>query len=763
MWCPRSGRRTPDGGSDLLAGCAPPTELDPTLRIELEDRVRELRAAALDLAVDLEALGASADIPPPLARRTLRWGVRGPADSAASRLRALLPATAEGPVPDPVAHPVTDPVTELARLGGGAGGIPGSAIRRGPVLLPAEPSPPGTTVSDQWRDLFGMIRPNLGLVPDDWTWRHHPDDHPWTGRTDDDGRGRVADAVVGPDRPGAVVRGVLDAWTETLPEGDVPVTAAFSFRTPGARPPQAILLAVPPSDGDDIDVDTARDVVRQAALLARARSVPPSRLGGLGALLPSAHLPAGERGGVKLASVPTFDDESVSHGLHIRLEPVPADPADVDEALRAEVGDPVWMLARQWQLGEHAGANASSPVRYRLQVSQTPLRAPVGRSYADPVRLPGEAVLEAASRDVLLPDPVGGRARDPWDPVGLWHHEELRAGVPPVPVAAPEHDGGVADWWSLDVRGTHAFSPRARWRQFTGLPGRMDYPGAPEPGWFTLEDRRRTVTGHLPDPSHVASLYFLDVVAGHATDWYLAGLATPPGHVVRLNDLSVVDSFGDVWPPPGESWRSDADGWTTPFRTAGLGEHDLVAWFATPPPLEGDVLEQVVMGIDEDADLLWVVEERVDGRDPNPPDAAVGLGLAASRGVEAGDRIVGTPPLRFRLTAPSPGPWHPYVAVDPAEDGPRRFRQGRLRVEKNGRLQDGSLPHRSSRFLATRRDGLLPEIDPAAVPAGGLRLERRWVLARGRDGLPVVWQQRRRIDPRTAPAFAVGHDRTTKR
>lgn len=95
---------------------------------------------------------------------------------------------------------------------------------------------------------------------------------------------------------------------------------------------------------------------------------------------------------------------------------------------------------------------------------------------------------------------------------------------------------------------------------------------------------------------------------------------------------------------------------------AGLGEHDLLSWFATPQPLEGDALEQVVPGVDGDADLLWVVEERIDGRDAPGPDAAVATGGAAVRGVEAGDKIAGTPPLRYWLTAPSPGPWHPYPA-----------------------------------------------------------------------------------------------------
>ena len=37
------------------------------------------------------------------------------------------------------------------------------------------------------------------------------------------------------------------------------------------------------------------------------------------------------------------------------------------------------------------------------------------------------------------------------------------------------------------------------------------------------------------------------------------------------------------------------------------------------------------------------------------------------------------------------------------------------------------------------------ELAASAVPNQGLRLERRHVLARGTDGSPVLWRQRRRL------------------
>lgn len=737
---------------------AAPAESTSEARARLRARLDRVRDGARTLRDELAALPADTPMTGHLATRALRWGLRGSAGAAAERLtQHLHESTPQGEV-----------ATDLRRLASPGRALPSHAeADRAPVLVPVEHGTPAVRAAASrsrldapWLEVFGRVRAALGGVPEGWAWRAHPDDEPWTGRPDAGGRAREADVAVGPRRlAGPAVAGVLDTWMETLPDRDVPVTGAFAFRTPGARAPQAILLAVPTRDDDDVDTTVARDVVGQAASLARARALPPDRLGAVGALLPSAHLPTAERGGFELPELP---EDDFSRGVHARLEPTPHDAGDLDRALEAEVADPVWALARQWQLGEHAGANASSPVEYTLRASHTRLRAPRGRAFADPVAVPGELVLEGAVGDVRVGgEPGTGNGGDPWDASALWHRTQLGVGaVRGAGMAARDHDGGLADWWSLDLGdlegGQALFTPAARTRSYRGLPGRMRYPGAPEPGWFTLEDPELTVMGHLPDPSHAAALFFLDVIGGHATDWYLTRLPTPGGHVLSVRSLTVRDSFGDLWEP--DALPGEADQWTTPFRTRGLGPLDLVAWFATTPPLQGPVLEQVLLGVDEDADLLWAVEERIDGHDAPGP-----AGPAASASTAGSDQWSVTPAVRYQLVGESPGAWHPY----PAEvgDGPRSYRQGRLRVaggrDGAGRPKDAPLPDPTSRFL--RESGRVHEIDPAGVPAGGLRLERRWVLARGRDGVPLLWQQRRRMTPRTAPAFAVGHDRTSAR
>ena len=55
-----------------------------------------------------------------------------------------------------------------------------------------------------------------------------------------------------------------------------------------------------------------------------------------------------------------------------RLEARPRTTA-FDRALRAELRDPLWMLCKQWQMGEFRGSDAGSPVSARLEVDTTQL------------------------------------------------------------------------------------------------------------------------------------------------------------------------------------------------------------------------------------------------------------------------------------------------------------------------------------------------------------------------------------------------------
>ena len=67
-----------------------------------------------------------------------------------------------------------------------------------------------------------------------------------------------------------------------------------------------------------------------------------------------------------------------------RLEGRPRS-GDLTRSLRAEVRDPAWMLARQWQFGEFEGEDAGTPIQAKMAAGVTPLkRIRLGRGEAAP-------------------------------------------------------------------------------------------------------------------------------------------------------------------------------------------------------------------------------------------------------------------------------------------------------------------------------------------------------------------------------------------
>jgi hypothetical protein len=106
---------------------------------------------------------------------------------------------------------------------------------------------------------------------------------------------------------------------------------------------------------------------------------------------------------------------------------------------------------------------------------------------------------------------------------------------------------------------------------------------------------------------------------------------------------------------------------------------------------------------------------------------------------------------------PIPPHWHPYVVE--TVDGRRRFVQGRA-ADLSGptaRL----LPPPASDLLIDPRGGNgrpVHQLEPGAIPAEGLRVERRALLARSTTGEPLLWTQRRRQPLLTPPTFGLRFD-----
>jgi hypothetical protein len=96
-------------------------------------------------------------------------------------------------------------------------------------------------------------------------------------------------------------------------------------------------------------------------------------------------------------------------GVWNRLEGRPR-TTDFDRALRAEVRDPLWLLTRQWQLGEFRGTDAGSPVTATYSVATSApsrFRPGVGAGAGAAEDLSGDRPLEAVAERRRVPFAFG--------------------------------------------------------------------------------------------------------------------------------------------------------------------------------------------------------------------------------------------------------------------------------------------------------------------------------------------------------------------
>ena len=110
---------------------------------------------------------------------------------------------------------------------------------------------------------------------------------------------RVALAVhaTRPLDPAAALAGlVFDEWAEMVPADREVAGLTFHYDAPNARPPQAILLAVPPGESGTWSAEILRDTVAQALDIARARAVDLPSLDQFGHFLPALYFALNDQG-----------------------------------------------------------------------------------------------------------------------------------------------------------------------------------------------------------------------------------------------------------------------------------------------------------------------------------------------------------------------------------------------------------------------------------------------------------------------------------
>jgi hypothetical protein len=515
---------------------------------------------------------------------------------------------------------------------------------------------------------------------------------------------------------------------------------------------------------------------------------------------------------------------------YLRLEPRQPN-YDLDRGIQAEIGDPLWFLGRQWQMGEHQGEDAGSPVRIEAWVARRLLDLQGGDPGWDSQIVPPEAIIESEPGDwwtigrrlrygvrfralvniealpaecflrrpakgsreygTDLPAPYeefsgGTEDREFLDGWSLWQRRvELgipETSFPEIPASEPEdmwlsdqfayhaqfscnghtlrvgrHGGGDIDWYSAD--GDVPFAPRVLEEghepEISGFPQQLTYPGVPNTRFWQIEDSKVDIGGYPPDTGHFPSMLLADLLSLHGTEWFLFPITSHAGHAVTIERVVVTDSFGERYDSREVENLRPPEDWSL-FAVKGMGANTLLVWPTAITPLSGIPLEEVLLGVDEYSNLLWAVERRVNSRDIRTPSLQERQGRLA----QPDQGFIDIPKDDYLyLPATDALPyWHPYQMEDTSQE--RHFLQARLvdYTAERVRLME---PEPMAQVLndPTAEAGEPRHvISPAAIPANGILIERRWRLARDVNGLPVLWVQRQRKPLLAPPARQLRFD-----
>lgn len=422
------------------------------------------------------------------------------------------------------------------------------------------------------------------------------------------------------------------------------------------------------------------------------------------------------------------------------VEPIPT--PDIADAVSAAVHDPLWFLARQWQLGEFQGENASTPVRVEGLFTTRAIH-PVNAPHATE-GMPPEAVIESENGDAWVADELIYEKQDAFQADG-------------VAMDVRQHRGGRVDWYSVDATpGSEEPEPQPL---APLVPAKLDFPGMPKVGTWQIEDTTTDYAALAPDARHTSTAILLNLVQGHRDEWFSVPIGVTTGVVVEITEFRVTDSFGETWlstdledalsdglRPPTE--LIDTPTGALPWGLFHSGAPGLILWTTVDRPLESEPVERVQFGVDDQSNLVWAVERRLDGQDPPPMPPA-----------DEDNSLIPEPPgdqdaeheYHYVPGIGAEAYWIPYALDEGRTDGPGKRLLRRSRLVDLSQSPPRELPDAQAVVLATT-------LTEGVIPLAGLEVERRWQLARDAAGRPHLWMQKQRGPLRSVPARTLRFD-----
>ena len=379
---------------------------------------------------------------------------------------------------------------------------------------------------------------------------------------------------------------------------------------------------------------------------------------------------------------------------------------------------------------------------------------------------------------------------------GAWAADRLEyqfATSAPVEVGekvlvAEEYFHGHLDWYNFDVDPDRAAlgepdagaDPPVR-STLTMLPTQATFNGMPNTRWWRFEDSRTNFGDIKPDTTDLAKLLLIEFGLVYANDWFVVPFTVPAGSIANVRGIAVTNVFNErTW--VRAAGRGDDDDWQRwamfLLSIKGTGHQAADLSLVLPPAaqkvLEGRPLEEVMLGRDEMANMVWGIERTIplpSGEPKNGRDAAYETRDFYERDLE---RLLGAPPqplppaenskIRYKVMSSVPENWIPMIPVHIAGDN----REVQLQRAAMLRIMEGD-PDPTPGPVRPRTSLLRPglEADPPVgyvlheeeVSRAGVRVTQGFQRTRWSDGRAWVWLGVRKQTGRGEGSSGLAFDR----
>jgi len=285
-----------------------------------------------------------------------------------------------------------------------------------------------------------------------------------------------------------------------------------------------------------------------------------------------------------------------------RMEPV-SKSNSIREGLQARVKDPLWMAARQWQMGEFRARNGGHPVRIDVIYRAAPLDR-LGPSDGGPkteinLDQPLESIVESDQRY--------------WDPSRFKYLFSLTNPEAGIKIRSQGYDGDKLDWYDFTITSPGKFSGDKTCATYA--PSQINYKGRPSSRWWELEDQRVNFNLFNRPSMNYLLMALVEFAVVYSNDWIYVPLNLPVGYMRNIEEIKIRDSFGytNTAEPVVDTTGSKC-GWEAFTLSVEGGKRSLGNVFFLPNNLSnsviGEPLEQVDFFRDESANLVWAIEHK---------------------------------------------------------------------------------------------------------------------------------------------------------